>query len=70
MVKNLELYPENEVKIYDRAGRMVYNRRNYSNDWNGRVNGQLLEEGTYYYVVTIKGELKLKGFITIVLRRY
>ncbi|HJT75477.1 MAG TPA: gliding motility-associated C-terminal domain-containing protein, partial [Chitinophaga sp.] len=70
VVKNLELYPENEVKIYDRAGRMVYNRRNYSNDWDGRVDGKPLGEGTYYYFVTIKGELKLKGFITIVLRRY
>ncbi|MVT08392.1 T9SS type B sorting domain-containing protein [Chitinophaga tropicalis] len=70
VVKNLELYPDNEVKIYDRAGRMVYNRKNYSNDWDGRVNGNPLGEGTYYYFITIKGELKLKGFITIVLRRY
>nr|WP_295871979.1 gliding motility-associated C-terminal domain-containing protein [uncultured Chitinophaga sp.] len=67
VVKDLHLFPDNELKIFDRAGRMVYVRWNYSNDWDGKVNGQPLAEGTYYYVLTInQGETTLKGFITIV----
>jgi gliding motility-associated-like protein len=67
VIRNLDSYPDNEVKIYDRAGRIVYQRRNYSNDWNGTMNGSPLAEGTYYYILTINGSSKTaKGYITII----
>jgi gliding motility-associated-like protein len=66
IVNNLALYPDNEVTIYDRAGRVVYHRKNYSNDWDGTVNGNPLAEGTYYYILVIKDNNTVgKGFITI-----
>lgn len=67
VIRNLDSYPDNEVKIFDRAGRMVYQRRNYSNDWDGTTNGRPLAEGTYYYILTINGNSKTaKGYITII----
>jgi gliding motility-associated-like protein len=66
VIRNLESYPNNEVKIYDRAGRMVYSRRNYSNDWDGTMNGSPLAEGTYYYILMIDGGKTAKVFITII----
>ncbi|WP_157307442.1 T9SS type B sorting domain-containing protein [Chitinophaga tropicalis] len=67
VVRNLESYPDNEVTIYDRSGRMVYRQRNYSNNWGGTVDGRPLAQGTYYYVLTISGSNKpVKGFITII----
>ncbi|MFB6456208.1 Ig-like domain-containing protein [Chitinophaga sp. Hz27] len=67
VIKNLDSYPDNEVKIYDRAGRLVYQRKNYSNDWDGTVDGSPLSEGTYYYILTIQNGAKTtKGFITII----
>ncbi|WP_291908835.1 Ig-like domain-containing protein [Chitinophaga sp. CB10] len=70
VVRNLDSYPNNEVKIFDRAGRMVYSRRNYSNDWDGSLNGAPLAEGTYYYVLTIEGGAKVaQGYITVVRER-
>ncbi len=67
LVRNLDAYPDNEVKIYDRAGHLVFSQRNYSNTWDGTVNGRPLAEGTYYYVLTIASSGKIaKGFITIV----
>ncbi|WP_119080661.1 Ig-like domain-containing protein [Chitinophaga alhagiae] len=67
VVRNLDSYPNNEVKIFDRSGRLVYQRRNYSNEWDGTVNGSPLAEGTYYYILTINGgEASAKGYITIV----
>jgi large repetitive protein len=67
VIRNLDSYPDNELKIYDRAGRLVYTRRNYSNDWDGTLNGSPLGEGTYYYILTIQGGAKTaKGYITIV----
>jgi gliding motility-associated-like protein len=71
VIRNLDSYTDNEVKIFDRAGRMVYNRRNYSNDWDGTVNGSPLAEGTYYYILTIQNGAKTAtGYITIVRDRY
>ena len=67
VIRNLDSYPDNEVKIFDRTGRLVYTRRNYSNDWDGTMNGSPLAEGTYYYILTIEGGAKTaKGYITII----
>ncbi|TWV95686.1 Ig-like domain-containing protein [Chitinophaga pinensis] len=67
VIRNLDSYPDNEVKIFDRTGRLIYTRRNYSNDWDGTYNGSPLAEGTYYYVLTIEGGAKTaKGYITII----
>lgn len=48
-VNGLELYPENEVIIMDRTGRIVFDRKNYRNDWVG----DNLPEDNYFYVVKI-----------------
>lgn len=67
VIRNLDSYPNNEVTIYDRTGRVVFHRRNYSNDWDATLNGHPLSEGTYYYLLKIEGTDKVaKGFITII----
>lgn len=67
IVKNIDMYPDNEVKIFDRAGRMVFQQRSYANKWNGTVNGHALAEGTYYYIIDLgPGKPQFKGFITII----
>ncbi len=71
IIRNIDSYPNNEVKIFDRAGRLVYQRRNYNNEWDGRLNGQPLAEGAYYYILTINnGARTAKGAITIIRDRY
>jgi gliding motility-associated-like protein len=67
VIRNIDSYPDNELKIFDRSGRMVFSQRNYNNTWDGKVNGHPLAEGTYYYFLTISGGAKTaKGFITII----
>ncbi|WP_167015342.1 cadherin domain-containing protein [Chitinophaga sp. Cy-1792] len=66
VVKNIAQYPNNEVRIYDRAGRLIYNRKGYANEWDGRLNGHVLAEGTYYYLLDLGDGKVVKGFITIV----
>ena len=71
VIRNIDSYPNNEVRIFDRAGRLVYQRRNYNNEWDGRLNGQPLAEGAYYYILTINnGARTAKGAITIIRDRY
>lgn len=67
IIQNIRLYPNNEVSIFDRAGRLVYHKKGYNNDWDGTMNGNYLNEDTYYYIVnTGTSAKKLKGFITII----
>ncbi|WP_207510395.1 Ig-like domain-containing protein [Longitalea luteola] len=69
VIRNIDSYPDNELKIFDRAGRLVYSQRNYNNTWDGKVNGHPLAEGTYYYFLSISGGAKTaKGYITIILK--
>lgn len=69
VIKDIEKFPDNEVRIFDRAGRTVYTAKNYQNSWTGNFDNNPLTEDTYYYVITLrkdgKTELK-KGFITII----
>jgi len=67
VIKNLNKYPHNTVKIYDRNGKQVYTKENYSNDWDGTFRGAPLAEDTYYYIVDFgSGVNPIKGFISIV----
>ncbi|WP_316841110.1 gliding motility-associated C-terminal domain-containing protein [Pedobacter gandavensis] len=67
IVKNIQLYPNNELKIFDREGRVVFTMFAYDNSWDGMYNGIPLQEDTYYYILTIdSGKSKKTGFISIV----
>lgn len=46
----LELYPQNELIVFNRWNNNVFERRGYSNDWDGSE----LNEGTYFYVLRVK----------------
>lgn len=66
IVKNLDLYPDNELLIFNRWGDEVYKAKSYNsaNAWDGAN----LQSGTYFYVlnVEINGERKTyKGFISM-----
>ncbi|MNX58043.1 hypothetical protein D3C86_888720 [compost metagenome] len=66
IIYNIDFYPNNEVKIFDRAGRMMYSKKAYDNTWDATLNGAPLAEGTYYYVIDFgTGRPNIKGFITV-----
>lgn len=66
-IKNIELYPDNKLSIFNRWGDEVYNAKGYTNAtaWDGAN----VQSGTYYYVlnVTVDGAPQVyKGFITMI----
>ena len=65
--ESIELYPDNSLKIFDRAGRLLWKTKNYQNDWNGLVNGKPLNEDTYYYIFEPgPGYGPVKRFVSII----
>ncbi len=67
IIRNIDMYPNNEIKIFDIAGRLIYSKKKYDNSWAGTLNGSPLSKGTYYYIIDFgdrKG--KKKGFVSIV----
>jgi gliding motility-associated-like protein len=65
-IKNITTFNERKLEIFNRYGMSVYANDQYDNTWDGtrKDNGQALPDGTYYYVLTLDGEIK-KGFIYI-----
>lgn len=60
------MYPKNQVTVYDKSGKIVFQKSNYQNDWDGTYNGATLNTGTYYYHINIGADLKpIKGALTI-----
>lgn len=58
----LEFYHDNNLVVYNRWGKPVYERSGYANDWNAGK----LSDGTYYYVLDVRGLNKTyRGFFEV-----
>jgi gliding motility-associated-like protein len=68
VIPNIDMYPDNEVMVYDKAGRAVFAKRGYNNEWDGTVNGKKLKEDAYFYVIKFNkdGALPIRGYLSIV----
>ena len=68
-IRDLEGYPDNEVRILNRWGDEVFSQAPYQNNWDGTWRGQKLPGGTYYYILKINyngQEQKFDGPLTII----
>lgn len=66
IIRNIDLYPNNTVRIFDRLGRILYSKSNYLDEWDGTYQGSTLPEDTYYYIVDFgQNKIRMKGFISL-----
>jgi gliding motility-associated-like protein len=69
VIPGIDKYPNNYVRIFNRWGNIIYQKRGYMNEWQGTYsNGELLSIGAYYYIVHLNDEndTVLSGSITVV----
>ena len=68
IIQNIENYPNNAVSVFDRWGREIYSAKDYQNDWGAtELDGTLLLDGTYYYVLSFDDTyIVYKGAITVI----
>ena len=53
---DLSSFGVTELNIYNRYGKLVYSKKNYTNEWKGQTNeGNELPVGTYFYTVIYEG---------------
>lgn len=64
-VANLEKYPDNNLKIYNRYGKIIFSATNYDNSWNGTYLGNIVPTGTYFYILNDGKDNLYKGSVTI-----
>jgi hypothetical protein len=70
-IDNIENYPDNRFKVFNRWGDRIFEVENYDNHeraFKGRanINGDAeLVSGTYFYVLEIPGTESLRGFIAV-----
>lgn len=67
LIKNIDLFPKNAVRIINRWGDEVFSTNNYQNNWGGTYGNGQLPSGTYYYILEVGGPWGfLKGDVTII----
>jgi gliding motility-associated-like protein len=63
-----ELYPNIEIKIFNRWGKLIWrSEKGYPQPWDGRSNGKALPIDSYHYIIDYNNNRKpLIGNVTIV----
>jgi len=67
-IRNIELYPDAEVRVYNRWGQLVFGTKNLSeNPWDGRLDGKLVPTDSYHYVLYLNdGSGPRSGVISVI----
>jgi len=70
VIPNIELFPDAELEIYDRWGRLIFKTDDiFNNPWDGEsMSGKEMPMDAYYYVLDIKvaNTKPLTGYINLV----
>lgn len=63
-IANMETHPNCEVEVFNRWGTLVWKSTGYTLQWNGSNyrNGEVLPEGTYFYIIDLKSQIYTKPY--------
>jgi gliding motility-associated-like protein len=69
-ITNIDIYPLNELYIFNAYGQVIYQASPYNNEWAATFNGTKVPDGTYYYILNLNNVAvapdPLQGVITII----
>ncbi len=68
MIRNIDLYPNATVKVFNRWGNELYSTEGEYVPWDGTHNGNALPSEVYYYIIVLDNgqDNKYTGTITII----
>jgi gliding motility-associated-like protein len=65
-IENLTRYEDHQVIVYSRAGRVLFESRDYTKEWDGTYQGEVVPGGVYYYTIKVfQYQRKYSGTVTI-----
>lgn len=66
-IDNIEQYSKSVLSIYNRFGKVIYQKQNYQNDWNARIHDN--PPGVYFWHLDLNepraGQQTFKGTLTV-----
>jgi gliding motility-associated-like protein len=66
IISGLENYPNSEVKVYDRSGKIVFEKvTNGVFGWDGTSNSRVLPTGNYWYFIKVSDGRLLQGWLLL-----
>ena len=65
MIEGAETFLKNTLTIYNRWGNQILDAKSYKNDWGGTWNGQIVPDGTYFYIFNDGEGKTVSGYIQI-----
>ncbi|MBS0009851.1 MAG: HYR domain-containing protein [Bacteroidales bacterium] len=68
IIRNIDLHPDAEIKIFNRWGRLIFSAKNLEeNRWDGTYQGKALPVDSYHYILDLHdGSTPRTGTITII----
>ncbi len=68
-IRNIELYPDAEVRIFNRWGKLVFSTRNLAdNPWNATIGGKPVPTDSYHYILYLNDGSKPRSGVISVIR--
>lgn len=64
-IHGLDEFPDHHIYVYNRWGNLVFETKNYQNDWDGKWESTPLTPGTYYYLIDDGAGKRLTGYLHI-----
>jgi len=68
VIRGLEVFPDNELFIFNRWGQLLFQAKSYRNDWDGKnKKGVDAPAGTYFAILEIKSpeKITLTGYVDL-----
>ncbi len=71
VILGIERFAQSRVRVYNRWGNVIYDRRNYQNEdgWDGSWTGKVVPDGTYFYLVEAEDDngqkIQKSGFLQV-----
>jgi len=68
VIDNMYLYPQLEMKVFNKWGNVVHKQSGEYEPWDGSINGVQAPSETYYYIIHLNYEDResVRGNITII----
>jgi gliding motility-associated-like protein len=67
-IKNIEMFPNAEVEVFNRWGKRVFMTKNIpAKEWDGTLDGKPLPTDSYHYILKLNnGSKPISGVVTII----